>query len=318
MPDSTAQMTRVRMADVAGIAEAAALLDAGDIAAIPTETVYGLAADAANGAAVAKVYAAKGRPSFNPLIVHVADRAMAGRHAAFDPLAERLAEAFWPGPLTLVLPLLPNAPVASLVTAGLDTIALRVPAHPAMQGVIRALGRGVAAPSANASGRLSPTRADHVLESLHSRIPLILDAGPCAAGLESSIVAVVGGKARLLRQGAIAVEDITAVVGAPVPLAADNAPVAAPGMLLSHYAPRLPIRLEATEAAAHEFHIGFGPIAGDETLSANGDLAEAAANLFACLHRADASGRAAIAVAPLPAHGLGAAINDRLRRAAAT
>lgn len=318
MPDSTAQMTRVRMADMAGIAEAAALLDAGDIAAIPTETVYGLAADAANGAAVAKVYAAKGRPSFNPLIVHVAHRAMAGRYAAFDPLAERLAEAFWPGPLTLVLPLLPDAPVASLVTAGLDTIALRVPAHPAMQGVIRALGRGVAAPSANASGRLSPTRADHVARSLHGRIPLILDAGPCAAGLESSIVAVVGGKARLLRQGAIAVEDITAVVGAPVPLAADNAPVAAPGMLLSHYAPRLPIRLEATEAAAHEFHIGFGPIAGDETLSANGDLAEAAANLFACLHRADASGRAAIAVAPLPAHGLGAAINDRLRRAAAT
>lgn len=317
MPDSTAQMTRVRMADGAGIAEAAALLDSGEIAAIPTETVYGLAADAANGPAVAKVYAAKGRPSFNPLIVHVADRAMAGRHAAFDPLAERLALAFWPGPLTLVLPLLPDAPVASLVTAGLDSIALRVPAHPAMQGVIRVLGRGVAAPSANASGRLSPTRADHVLESLDGRIPLILDAGPCSAGLESSIIGVAGGKARLLRQGAIAVEDIEAVVGAPVALAADDAPIAAPGMLLSHYAPRLPIRLEARRAAANEFHIGFGEIAGDETLSATGDLAEAAANLFACLHEADSSGRSAIAVAPIPHQGLGAAINDRLRRAAA-
>jgi L-threonylcarbamoyladenylate synthase len=317
MPDSTAQMTRVRAADAAGIAEAAALLAAGDIAAIPTETVYGLAADAANGEAVAKVYAAKGRPAFNPLIVHVADREMAARYARFEPLAEKLAAAFWPGPLTLVLPLLPDAPIASLVTAGLPTIALRVPAHPAMQGVVRALGRGVAAPSANASGRLSPTRATHVLDSLSGRVPLILDAGPSAAGLESSIVGVADGKARLLRQGAIAVEDIAAVVGAPVPLAADGAPVAAPGMLLSHYAPRLPIRLEAAEANPHEFHIGFGAIAGDATLSADGDLAAAAAGLFDLLHRADASGRAAIAVAPIPLYGLGAAINDRLRRAAA-
>lgn len=316
MPDSTVQMTRVHAADAAGVAEAAALLDAGGIAAIPTETVYGLAADAANGVAVASVYAAKGRPGFNPLIVHVADRAMAGRYASFGPLAEKLAQAFWPGPLTLVLPRLPDAPAASLVTAGLDTIALRVPAHPAMQGVIRALGRGVAAPSANASGRLSPTRAAHVLQSLEGRVPLVLDAGPSAAGLESSIVGIVDGTARLLRQGAIAREDITAVLGAPIPLAADDAPVAAPGMLLSHYAPRLPIRLDAQEAAAREFHIGFGPVAGDESLSANGDLAEAAARLFDLLHRADASGKSAIAVAPIPAHGLGAAINDRLRRAA--
>jgi L-threonylcarbamoyladenylate synthase len=317
MPDSTAQMTRVRAADAAGIAEAAALLAAGDIAAIPTETVYGLAADAANGEAVARVYAAKGRPAFNPLIVHVADRDMAGRYARFEPLAERLAAAFWPGPLTLVLPLLPDAPVASLVTAGLPTIALRVPAHPAMQGVVRALGRGVAAPSANASGRLSPTRAAHVLDSLSGRVPLVLDAGPCAAGLESSIVGVADGQARLLRQGSIAVEDIADVVGAQVSLAADNAPVAAPGMLLSHYAPRLPTRLDATEASPHEFHIGFGQIAGDASLSISGDLAEAAARLFDLLHSADASGRAAIAVAPIPRHGLGAAINDRLRRAAA-
>ncbi len=317
MPDSTAQMTRVAPADTAGIAQAAALLAAGDIAAIPTETVYGLAADAANGEAVARVYAAKGRPGFNPLIVHVADRAMAGRYARFDPVAERLAAAFWPGPLTLVLPLLPSAPVASLVTAGLGTIALRVPAHPAMQSVVRALDRGVAAPSANASGRLSPTRAEHVRKSLEGRVPLILDAGPCTAGLESTIVGLADGVATLLRQGAIAAEDIAAVVGRPVPLAADRAPVAAPGMLLNHYAPQLPIRLEAATAAPHEFHIGFGAVPGDENLSAGGSLAEAAARLFDLLHRADASGKSAIAVAPIPGHGLGAAINDRLRRAAA-
>jgi L-threonylcarbamoyladenylate synthase len=317
MPDSTAQMTRVAPADAVGIAEAAALLAAGGIAAIPTETVYGLAADAANGEVVAAIYAAKGRPAFNPLIVHVANRAMAGRYASFDALAERLAAAFWPGPLTLVLPLLPDAPVASLVTAGLGTIALRVPAHPAMLGVVRALDRGVAAPSANASGRLSPTRAAHVLGSLEGRVPLILDAGPCAAGLESSIVGLADGRARLLRQGAIAAEDIAQVVGAPVPLAADKAPVSAPGMLLNHYAPQLPIRLEAATAGATEFHIGFGAVPGDENLSVSGSLTEAAARLFDLLHRADASGRTGIAVAPIPTQGLGAAINDRLRRAAA-
>lgn len=317
MPDSTAQMTRVVPADAAGIAEAAALLAAGGIAAIPTETVYGLAADAANGEAIAAVYAAKGRPAFNPLIVHVADRAMAGRYARFGPLAEQLAAAFWPGPLTLVLSLLPDAPVASLVTAGLDTIAIRVPAHAAMQGVVRALDRGVAAPSANASGRLSPTRAVHVLESLSGRVPLVLDAGPCAAGLESSIVAMADDSVRLLRQGAVPAEAIAEVIGAPVALAKDDAPVAAPGMLLSHYAPRLPIRLNAQTAATDEFHIGFGPIVGDASLSADGDLGEAAARLFDLLHRADASGRRAIAVAPVPSEGLGAAINDRLRRAAA-
>lgn len=309
-------MTRVAPADAAGMADAVALLAAGGIAVIPTETVYGLAADAANGEAVAAVYGAKGRPGFNPLIVHVADRAMAGRYARFDLLAEQLALAFWPGPLTLVLPLLPDAPVASLVTAGLDTIALRVPAHPAMQGVVRGLGRGVAAPSANASGRLSPTQADHVLQSLAGRVPLVLDAGACAAGLESSIVGVADDRATLLRQGAVPRELIEQAIGRPMALAQDDAPVAAPGMLLSHYAPRLPIRLDAASAAAQEFHIGFGPVTGDESLSASGDLGEAAARLFDLLHRADASGRTAIAVAPIPAHGLGAAINDRLRRAA--
>lgn len=294
-----------------------ALLASGNLAAIPTETVYGLAADAANGEAVARIYAAKGRPSFNPLIVHVADRAMAERYAIFPPLAERLAHAFWPGPLTLVLPLRADAPVSALVTAGLPTIALRVPAHPAMQQVVQALGRGVAAPSANASGRLSPTRAAHVLASLEGRVPLVLDAGPCAAGIESSIVAVGPDSARLLRQGAISREAIAAVLGMPLELAADSEPVAAPGMLLSHYAPRLPIRLEALEAGPQEFHIGFGAVAGDESLSPSADPLEAAARLFDLLHRADASGRAGIAVAPVPETGLGAAINDRLRRAAA-
>lgn len=309
-------MTKICAADAAGIAQAVALLAGGDIAAIPTETVYGLAADASNPQAVAAVYAAKGRPGFNPLIVHVADRAMAGRYARFDPLAERLAKAFWPGPLTLVLPLVPDAPVASLVTAGLSTIALRVPAHPAMQGVIRGLGRGVAAPSANASGRLSPTQAAHVVASLDGRVPLVLDSGPCAAGLESSIVGLSAGRALLLRPGAVPREAIEALLGAPLDLPADTEPVSAPGMLLAHYAPRLPIRLGAQTAAAQEFHIGFGAVPGTESLSPAGDLAEAAARLFDLLHRADASGARAIAVAPVPDTGLGAAINDRLRRAA--
>jgi L-threonylcarbamoyladenylate synthase len=322
MDDAIVQMTRPQPtrtvpADAAGIAEAAALLAAGSIAAVPTETVYGLAADAANGEAVARVYAAKGRPAFNPLIVHVADRAMAARYAGFDALAERLAAAFWPGPLTLVLPLAPDAPVAALVTAGLPTVALRVPAHPAMQGVIRALGRGVAAPSANASGQLSPTRAAHVLQSLQGRVPLVLDAGPCSAGLESSIVAVIDGEARLLRPGATPREAIEAITGTPLASASAEEKVSAPGMLQSHYAPRRPLRIDCTTADSDAFHIGFGQIPGDASLSPSGDLAEAAARLFDLLHTADASGRASIAVAPVPPHGLGAAINDRLRRAAA-
>ena len=317
MADSTAEMSRVLPADARGIAEAGQLLAAGGLAAIPTETVYGLAADAENGEAVARIYAAKGRPSFNPLIVHVADHAMAARYAQFPPLAAKLAGTFWPGPLTLVLPLRAGAPVSALVTAGLSTIALRIPAHPAMQGVVRALGRGIAAPSANASGRLSPTRAEHVLASLDGRVPLVLDAGACAAGIESSIVATDGNTARLLRQGALPRETIEALIGAPMELAQDSEPVAAPGMLLSHYAPRLPIRLNAGTASPNEFHIGFGAVAGDESLSAAGDTVEAAARLFDFLHRADASGRAGIAVAPIPGTGLGAAINDRLRRAAA-
>ncbi len=316
MHDTTAEMTRLVSTTVHDLAEVVRLLAAGGIAAIPTETVYGLAADAANAEAVAKIYAAKGRPGFNPLIVHVADRAMAERYAPFCPLAERLAASFWPGPLTLVLPLAPEAPVCALVTAGLPTIALRVPAHPAMQAVVRGLGRGVAAPSANTSGRLSPTTAAHVLESLGGKVPIIVDGGRCAAGLESSIVAVDGDDLVLLRHGAIPLEALESAAGKPIAVAEEGAGISAPGMMLRHYAPKLPVRLFAQTANPQEFHIGFGTILGDRSLSRHGNLEEAAAGLFETLHAAETSGKAGIAVAPIPETGLGIAINDRLRRAA--
>lgn len=304
--------SRLLMPDAAGLAAAAAVLRGGGLVAVPTETVYGLAARADHGAAVAGIYAAKGRPSFNPLIVHVADVRQAETLAIFSPLAHRLAETFWPGPLTLVLPRRADAPVASLVTAGLATIALRCPAHAVMQALVRDVGP-LAAPSANASGRISPTRAAHVRATLD--VPVI-DAGPCAAGVESTIIAVEGDGWRLLRAGAVTVEAIAAVAGEP--LAAEAQPaVQAPGMLASHYAPAQPVRLEAQSAEPSEFHIGFGNVQGDVTLSASGDLAEAAARLFDLLHVAQASGKAGIAVAPVPHHGLGLAINDRLARAAA-
>jgi L-threonylcarbamoyladenylate synthase len=315
--------SRLLTPDPAGIAAAADVLRAGGLVAVPTETVYGLAARADDGAAVAGIYAAKGRPSFNPLIVHVADVAQAETLAILSPLAHALADAFWPGPLTLVLPRRADAPVASLVTAGLETIALRCPAHPVMQALVRAVGP-LAAPSANASGRISPTRAEHVLASL-ADVPVI-DAGRCAAGVESTIVAVEGTGWRLLRAGAVAVEAIVAVVGEPLtPLAASGESpspaggegIVAPGMMASHYAPQQPVRLVAETASPDEFHIGFGHVKGDATLSASGDLTEAAARLFDLLHVAQASGRAGIAVAPVPNHGLGLAINDRLARAAA-
>ncbi|WP_397588751.1 L-threonylcarbamoyladenylate synthase [Sandarakinorhabdus limnophila] len=308
-----ASKSRILLPDAAGIAAAADVLRARGLVAVPTETVYGLAARADDGAAVAGIYAAKGRPSFNPLIVHVADVAQAETLAVFSPLAHALAQSFWPGPLTLVLPRRADAPVASLVTAGLDTIALRCPAHPVMQALVCSVGP-LAAPSANASGRISPTRAVHVLESLVD-VPVI-DAGPCAAGVESTIVAVEAGGWRLLRPGAVAVEAIAALAGEP--LASEATPaVQAPGMMESHYAPQQPVRLEAATARPDEFHIGFGSVKGDATLSASGDLTEAAACLFDLLHIAQASGRAGIVVAPVPRHGLGLAINDRLARAAA-
>jgi L-threonylcarbamoyladenylate synthase len=299
-------MTRVVPFSDTAIAEAAELIRAGEPVGIATETVYGLAADATNADAVARIYAAKGRPSFNPLIVHVADLAAAQAIGEFNPPALELAQRHWPGPLTLVVPLKLDSSVTSLVTAGLATIALRVPGHRAMQALLRATGRPLAAPSANASGSISPTRAEHVLKSLGGKIALIVDDGPTERGIESTIVAATNGPLRLLRPGPIAVDAATSSEGR----------VESPGQLQGHYAPAKPLRIGAERAADDEFLIGFGPVAGDISLSASGDLAEAAARLFDLLHVADASSKARIAVAPVPDDGFGAAINDRLRRAA--
>ncbi|WP_313536029.1 L-threonylcarbamoyladenylate synthase [Sphingomonas sp.] len=293
----------------AALGEAAALIRAGACVAVPTETVYGLAADATDSDAVAGIYAAKGRPSFNPLIVHVADMAMAETIARFDHEARTLAARFWPGPLTMVLPLAGGSPVASLVTAGLETVALRVPDHRAMQGLIRASGRPLAAPSANASGGISPTRAAHVAASLAGRIPLVIDDGATSDGIESTIVEPA--LRRILRPGPVTAEQLPGYDSGATPGA-----IIAPGQLASHYAPSKPVRLGAERAEDGEWLIGFGAIAGDDTLSATGDLREAAAQLFDALHRADASDRTRIAVAPVPLHGLGLAIGDRLARAA--
>ena len=301
-------------ADAAGIAQAVALLTDGNIVALPTETVYGLAADATDPAAVAQIYAAKGRPGFNPLIVHVADLAAAEALVVIGDTARALAARFWPGPLTLVLPARADNGIAAAVTAGLPTLAVRVPAHAVMQAVLRGTGRPLAAPSANASGRVSATTAAHVAASLGGTVPLIVDGGPTPGGIESSIVGVEtgsgGDRVTLLRPGGIAAEALGIN-------AATGPAITAPGQLASHYAPRQPVRLDAVAAAPGEFLIGFGPVAGDLSLSASGDLVEAAAALFAALHTAEASGAAAIAVAPIPATGVGVAINDRLRRAAA-
>ena len=288
------------------IAEAARLIVAGEAVAVPTETVYGLAADATNAEAVARIYEAKGRPAFNPLIVHVSNLPAAQRIGQFDDEALELAGRHWPGPLTLVVPLREEAGIASIVTAGLATIGLRVPAHPAMQALLRVIGRPLAAPSANASGSISPTRAEHVLKSLGERIPLIVDGGPTGRGLESTIVAATGGPLRLLRPGPIAVDAEIAT----------SEKVEAPGQLAKHYAPSKPLRLNATQADEGEFLIGFGDVAGNTSLSASGELVEAAARLFDLLHQADEAPQPRIAVAPVPDHGLGSAINDRLKRAA--
>lgn len=306
--------TRVVAADPAGIAEAARLIREGQLVAVPTETVYGLAADATSGEAVARIYAAKGRPSFNPLIVHVRSLEEAELIGRFGAAARSLAARFWPGPLTLVVPLRDEVRISSLVTAGLPTIALRASAHPAMRALIEAAERPLAAPSANESGRISPTRAEHVLGSLGGKIPLILDAGPTAHGLESTIVSVSGAGARLLRPGPISPAELDIADVAPVPA---EGRVEAPGQLASHYAPAKPLRLGAEAAGEGEWLIGFGPVAGHASLSPSGDLVEAAANLFDLLHEADRQDLPRIAVAPVPDRGLGAAINDRLRRAAA-
>jgi L-threonylcarbamoyladenylate synthase len=289
------------------IAEAARLVLAGDPVAIPTETVYGLAADATNAEAVARIYEAKGRPSFNPLIVHVSDFVKAREIAEFGPLSAELANRHWPGPLTIVAPLKPGTRIASLVTAGLPAIGIRVPKHRAIQALLRAVGRPLAAPSANASGSISPTRAGHVERSLGGRIGLIVDDGACPGGIESTIIAETDGQLRLLRRGPIEVEGAVLAGG-------DR--LEAPGQLASHYAPSKPLRLAALEAIDGEYLIGFGGVAGESSLSRSGDLVEAAARLFDLLHSADASGKPRIAVAPVPERGLGLAINDRLRRAA--
>ena len=288
------------------IARAAQLVAAGQPVAMPTETVYGLAADATNAEAVARIYAAKGRPSFNPLIVHIADLAAAQAIGHFDEAALALARAHWPGPLTLVVPLRDNAGIAALVTAGLSTIALRVPAHPAMQALLKATDKPLAAPSANASGKISATRAEHVAASLGERVALIIDGGPCERGLESTIVAATGGPLRLLRRGPIDVDAVEETRG-----------IEAPGQLASHYAPSKPLRLGATSAGPDEYMIGFGPVTGDASLSPTGDPVEAAARLFDLLHQADAAPQPRIAVATIEGEGLAAAIRDRLRRAAA-
>ena len=290
------------------IAEAAMLILAGQPVAVPTETVYGLAGDATSAEAVARIYHAKGRPSFNPLIVHVSDAAVAARITDLGPAARSLADAHWPGPLTIVARLRADSGIASIVTAGLATVAIRVPRHRAMQALLRAVGRPLAAPSANASGSISATRAEHVVRSLGGQIPLVIDDGPCPGGIESTIVAESDGKLRLLRRGPIEIADAEPVAGGSIE---------APGQLASHYAPSKPLRLDASEAVAGEYLIGFGDVAGQSTLSASGDLVEAAARLFDLLHRADMSPEPRIAVAPVPETGLGAAINDRLRRAAA-
>lgn len=304
--------------DDTGLARAAALLAQGECVAIPTETVYGLAADARNGQAVARIYQAKGRPSFNPLIVHVPDLDAARAIAEFPPEALRLADAFWPGALTLVLPLRSDAGIATLVTAGLSTIALRIPAHPVAQALLRASGMPLAAPSANASGRISPTSADHVLSpdgGLDGRIAAVLDAGPCPVGVESTIVGWQDGRPVLLRPGGIPAEAIEAAIGQPLtPHHTDPHAPNAPGQLSSHYAPRATLRLNA-DPRPGETHLGFGR-PGPFSLSETGDLTQAAARLFDLLRRADAENRP-ISVAPIPDHGLGTAINDRLRRAAA-
>jgi len=294
---------------------AARLLGAGKVCAFPTETVYGLGGDATNADAVLSIYETKGRPRFNPLIVHCADMAMAEAIALFDADARRLAQV-WPGPLTLVLSLRAGSGIADIVTAGLDTVGIRIPAHPLARDLIAKVGRPLAAPSANPSGRLSPTTAAQVVALFEGRVP-VLDGGACERGVESTIVAMSADNAIQLRPGAVARSEIEAVLGRAIALTTEGTTITAPGMLASHYAPRAGVRLEAREARGAEVLLGFGEIDGALNLSPGGDLREAARNLFAMLHELDATGAPAIAIAPIPHEGLGEAINDRLKRAAA-
>lgn len=320
---SSEPQTRVLPAIPATIETASACLAAGGLVAFPTETVYGLGADATQGEAVARLYAAKGRPAFNPLISHVAGLEAARRLARFNPDAERLAAAFWPGPLTLVLPKQPDCPVSDLATAGLDSIALRIPAQPTAQALLRAFDKPVVAPSANRSGHVSPTDAKHVLADLRGRIDLIIDDGPCPVGVESTIVALLEEPA-LLRPGGLPRADIERVLGRPLRApdrAVDESAPLAPGMLASHYAPKAKVRLNVRRPDDGEALLAFGAVPAFNgvvlNLSPTGDLVEAAAKLFSHLRRLDAAGVKSIAVMPVPNEGLGEAINDRLARAAA-
>ena len=313
-------MADIAPAGSAAISRAAALLWAGRLVAFPTETVYGLGGDATNDHAAAAIFAAKARPRFNPLIVHVRDLAEAERLAVFSSPARRAAAQFWPGPLTLVLPRRPSAGLSLLASAGLDTVAIRVPAHPVAQALLREAGRPIAAPSANRSGRVSPTSAAHVAEDLGDEVALILDDGPTPIGLESTVLDLSGEAPALLRPGAVTFDALTELLGS-IALPGSGVP-RSPGMLPSHYAPRLPVRVAATEARPGEALLAFGPdtppgFSEVLWLSPSGDLAEAAANLFAMLRRLDSPSFTGIAVMPIPEHGLGRAINDRLRRAAA-
>ena len=310
-------MTEVLPPDTAGLARAAQILRDGGLVAFPTETVYGLGGDACNDLAVAAIFAAKGRPRFNPLIVHVPDLVTAMRFAEFSDQARDLAQAFWPGPLTLVLPVRAGAGLSALVTAELPTVAIRIPAHPVAQALLRAFGGPLAAPSANPSGRVSPTRAVHVLDGLNGRIAAVLNGGACAVGVESTILGLDGAPT-LLRPGGLPIEALEAALGTPLRIH-DGGAINAPGQLASHYAPTAFVRLGVMTAAPGEVLVGFGAVRGTLTLSASGDLVQAAANLFDTLRRADvlAGPGGRIAFAPIPETGLGRAINDRLRRAAA-
>ena len=309
-------------ADQDSIARAAEILRAGGLVAFPTETVYGLGADATNDRAVAAIFEAKSRPRFNPLIVHLTDFEQAADCVEIDALARTAAERFWPGPLTLVLPRRAETKISYLCSAGLDSLAVRVPGHPVAQHLLATVGRPLAAPSANASGGVSPTTAAHVAESLDGRVDLILDGGPCAVGLESSVLDLTGARPALLRPGGVPKEDLEAALGPIEDDDREDTAPRSPGRLASHYAPGRPLRLEARHAGGDEALLAFGPApaSGARTtlnLSESGDLIEAAANLFAMLHALDDPRHAAIAVMPIPESGLGVAINDRLRRAAA-
>lgn len=310
-------MDRIAPMNPESIARAADLLRQGELVAFPTETVYGLGADATNDTAVARIFEAKNRPTFNPLITHVPDRESVADYAEVTPMAELVAARFWPGPLTLVLPRRPDSGLSHLTSAGLDTVAIRVPSHDSARQLLQSAGIPIAAPSANRSGLLSPTTAAHVADQLGDHVAMILDDGPCAVGLESTVLDLSGETPTILRQGGLPQEDIEDVLGRPVPIAStdDDAPKS-PGMLTRHYAPSRPLRMNAAAAQPGEALLGFGAVAGaKKNLSPSGNLVEAAANLFAYLHALDIPAYSGIAVSPIPETGLGRAINDRLRRA---